>query len=204
MSNDTLLRKLKGSVNMENPQKLGVMLMGNPVTVSSESAVISTLSFSKEVTLKASGGQFVTPYNQSSPIGYTNTIIANSEQTIETQMDEIVTIEIPEKYSLLVNKSGAAHVWNVEDVKYSSGLVEIYAQGNSCEGDYTKIANLLSLSIFRMNYSTFPIDALIFADSSTFTALQTLDLTGCTAVANKSDETKALIEAAHPGITVTW
>ena len=198
-----LVTKLKGSVQGDLP-KLGVMKMGNSNSTSQEVRVISHLKFSKDVTLKATGGQFVTPYNQSSLIGYTNNIPANTERTIDTQMSEVVTIDIPEKYSLLSIKTGASHVWYVEDVQYSNGLTSIYGNGDSVLGDYTVLAKLPALESFILSYSSMPIDALMFANSNTFTALQTLNLTGCTNVANKSEETKALIEAAHPGITVTW
>jgi len=204
MANNCLVTKLSGVVNDDTLEKLGVIRI-RVSSNSTESNLIFTLISSKDSTLKTIDTQFVTPYNQSSIIGTENPLTANVEKTFEVLLSTAGYIEIPNKYNLKkITLATSTVIDDVSSLKYSTELEYLYGNGNSLRGDFNSLKDLPLLNHLQLAYSTIVIDANIFTDSNTFVSLQTLNLTGCTNVSNKSAATKTAIETAHPGITVTW
>jgi hypothetical protein len=71
-------------------------------------------------------------------------------------------------------------------------------------GNVSNLAGLSALATLDIHETKISGDANIFADNTKFIGLSSLNLTNCANITNKTAEVKALIEAAHPGITVTW
>ncbi len=200
--NKCLVLQVQGESTRTDLPKLNVIRY-NIIEPTSETRAIARIKFAVASSLKIYGGQFVTPYSPSSLIGDTVNTPANSLDFYETQLNvDGMSIEINNSNELLEIHTGAAHKVQISDLQFCDKLQVI--QGEGIQGNLTLLANLEELKTIDLQYSLTVADANIFADANTFTSLTTLTLTGSPYISNKTAAVKAAIEAAHPGITVTW
>lgn len=102
--------------------------------------------------------------------------------------------------SLKINGSNVTG--NIEQLKNNTTLKTINVSTTSLTGNVGELGTLpLVTTINIYGCQLLSGSALIFADNTKFTALSALDLRE-SSLTDKTAETKALIEAAHPGITV--
>lgn len=145
--NKCLVTKLNGSVNNNAILKLGEMRFKVTSTANpSGASQLITFNFNKDCEVRIIGDGYITDSNLSANKGKSIVIPANTSYDVYFSNGDY-EVSIADKYSTVIFKgySNNASI-NIEDFKYSNGLIFLWSQSQKSFGDVSCLKDLVGLA----------------------------------------------------------
>ena len=145
-----LVTKLNGTVDNDNLLRIGeIRLFNTKLSNPTANSQYMSLTFSKDANLEIVGDAYFTDTKLSENRGKTKSCLANQNGNFYVSNNDC-QIAILDKYSLVKVETNAHRLGDLEDLRFSKGLISMIARDSGQTGDISNLKNLTALTTLSL------------------------------------------------------